>query len=375
MTHYALDERTAADYLKEKGLFARSAPLAIREIGDGNINMVFHVRQEDNGKSMIIKQALPYVRCVGETWPLSLDRIRVEADAMELQELYAPGLVPKLHYRDGNMALMVMEDLSHLGVMRGGMIRMRKYPDFADHISTFMANLLFHTSDLAMQPAHKKALVARFINPDLCKITEDLIFTDPYYDAERNNVNPALRAYLEKTFWKKTSLRLEASKLKYKFLTDSEFAFVGPSAFDVGLLIGELFINYISWSGKQEPPDRTSDYRAHVRGMINDIYEQFQAKFLRNWESGATDVIAGVPGYQEAYMRSLFVDTVGYAALVMIRRMHGLAHDIDVDGIEDEDTRRDVQIMVLETAEELMMNRAGFMSIRDVTALVTACIG
>lgn len=400
MTHYALDERTAGEYLKEKGLFARSAHLAVREIGDGNINMVFHVRQEDNGRSMIIKQALPYVRCVGETWPLSLDRIRIEADAMELQELYAPGLVPRLHHRDGDMALMVMEDLSHLGVMRGGMIRMKKYPDFADHISTFMANLLFYTSDLAMHPADKKVLVARFINPDLCRITEDLIFTDPYCDADRNKVNPALRAYLERTFWKKTSLRLEASKFKYKFLTeaqslihgdlhtgsifagehetkvfDSEFAFVGPSAFDVGLLIGELFINYISWSGKQEPPDRTSDYRAHVRGMINDIYEQFQAKFLRNWESGATDVIASVPGYQEAYMRSLFVDTVGYTALVMIRRMHGLAHDIDVDGIEDEDTRRDVQIMVLETAEELMVNRAEFMSIRDVTALVTARIG
>ena len=400
MTNHALDERTAAEYLKDKGLFARSAGLLVREIGDGNINMVFHVRQEGNGKSMIIKQALPYIRCVGESWPLSLERIRIEAEAMELQERYAPGLVPKLYHRDEQLALMVMEDLSRLGVMRGGMLEMREYPNFPDHISTFMANLLFYTSDLAMGPAAKKALVARFINPDLCKITEDLIFTDPYYDSERNKINPALRPYLEKAFWKKHRLRLAAAQLKYKFLTeaqslihgdlhtgsmfasehetkvfDSEFAFVGPSAFDPGLLIGELFINYISWSGKQAPPGKISDYRSYLQGMINGLYEQFEAKFLGLWESGTSDLIATLPGYQEAYMRRMLMDTVGYAAVVMIRRMHGLAHDADVDTIADEGTRRDVQIMILEAAEELLMHREEFASIRDVTRLVEGRIG
>ncbi len=156
-----------------------------------------------------------------------------------------------------------MEDLSGLGVMRAGTIRMKKYPRFADHISTFMANVLFYTSDLHRDPKEKKRLVKEFINPDLCRITEDLIFTDPYYDCPRNNVSSALRPYLERVFWKKSCLRLEASKFKYKFLTaaeslvhgdlhtgsifadetrtkafDPEFAFFGPIAFDPGLLIG-----------------------------------------------------------------------------------------------------------------------------------------
>ena len=69
-------------------------------------------------------------------------------------------------------------------------------------------------------------------------------------------------------------------------------------------------------------------------------------------------------------MRNLFVDTVAYAAIVMIRRMHGLAHNIDVDGIEDEERRRDVQILILELAGELMMNRENFAGIRDMTKFV-----
>jgi 5-methylthioribose kinase len=58
----------------------------------------------------------------------------------------------------------------------------------------------------------------------------------------------------------------------------------------------------------------------------------------------------------------------------MIRRMHGLAHDIDIDEIDDIERRRDVQILVLELAEELMMNRQSFSEIQAVTRLVSSRI-
>ena len=47
----------------------------------------------------------------------------------------------------------------------------------------------------------------------------------------------------------------------------------------------------------------------------------------------------------------------GYAAVVMIRRMHGLAHNVDVDEIEDLNRRKEVRVLVLELAEELMIGR------------------
>jgi len=400
MKYHSLNEQTAIEYVKEVGLFPKDSSLEVGEIGDGNINMIFQIRQKNTKKSMVIKQAFPYVRCVGESWPLTLDRIRIEADAMEIEDKYAPGLVPKILHRNNEMAIFVMEDLSRLGVMRAGTLEMKKYPKFVDHISTFMANTLFYTSDFYMDPADKKALVGRFINPDMCKITEDLIFTDPYYDAERNNINPALRDYLEKVFWKKKALRLEASKFKYKFLTeaqsllhgdlhtgsvfaneqetkvfDAEFAYVGPAAFDPGLLIGNILINYVSWSGKDEPAEKIKDYQQYLMETINDIYELFEKKFVENWEKDAkADVIAGVEGYRDCYMRDLFVDTIGYGAIVMIRRMHGLAHNIDVDGIENVERRKDIQIMILESAEELIMNRQKFTNIREVTGFMNTNI-
>lgn len=395
MEYRQLDETSVAEYVSQAGLFDGSPRLQAREVGDGNLNLVFRVHDVDTGQSVIVKQALPYLRVAGEGWPLGLERTRIEADALEIQNRYAPGLVPRLYHRNDDLALIAMEDLSRLELMRRGMIAMHRYPRFAEHISTFMANMLFFTSDLHMKPADKKRLVGRFINPDLCKITEDLIFTDPYYDAPSNKINPALRPYLESTFWKKTSLRLEASKLKYRFLTeaqsllhgdlhigsifgneeetkvfDTEFAFVGPSAFDIGLLIGNILINFVSWSGKDQAAEAIADYRHYLAETIVDIYLLFEKKFLANWEQGVEDVAARVPRYRDFYMRNLFVDTIGYAATVMIRRMHGLAHNIDVDGIEDLERRRDVQILVLETAEELMMNRQSFAHMGEVMKLV-----
>ncbi|MBD3306235.1 S-methyl-5-thioribose kinase [candidate division KSB3 bacterium] len=395
MGYRSLDPSSAIEYVKSNNLFPQEAKLTAGEVGDGNLNLVFQIRDEQNGKSVIIKQALPYVRCVGESWPLDLNRTILEANAFEIQNTLAPGLVPKLYHKDEELALVVMEDLSHLGVMRPGTLQMRKYPKFADHISTFMANTLFYTSDLYMDPFEKKALVKKFINPELCKITEDLICSDPYYDCERNIINPALRPYLEQVFWKKPALRLEATKYKYHFLTeaqslvhgdlhtgsvfadeeqtkvfDPEFAYVGPAAFDPGLLIGNILINYISWSGKDRPVEAIQDYRQYLIDTINDLYTLFHQKFVANWDADATEVMATVSGYQEFYMRKMFVDTLAFAAMVMIRRVHGLAHNIDVDEIEDLERRRDVQIAILEMAEEIMMSRESFATIYDVTAFV-----
>ena len=61
-------------------------------------------------------------------------------------------------------------------MMRTGLLNHEIYPEFADHITTFLANCLIRTSDLVMDHKEKKELVREFINPDLCGITEDLVY-------------------------------------------------------------------------------------------------------------------------------------------------------------------------------------------------------
>ena len=49
---------------------------SITEVGDGNLNLVFIVKGDRGG--VAVKQALPYVRLVGESWPLQLSRAHYE---------------------------------------------------------------------------------------------------------------------------------------------------------------------------------------------------------------------------------------------------------------------------------------------------------
>jgi 5-methylthioribose kinase len=56
---------------------------ACREVGDGNLNLVFIV--EGRARSLVIKQALPYVRLIAESWPLPLSRSFFEFHALTRQ--------------------------------------------------------------------------------------------------------------------------------------------------------------------------------------------------------------------------------------------------------------------------------------------------
>ena len=52
------------------------------------------------------KQALPYVRCVGESWPLTLDRATFEYLALKEQRRLVPDKVPEVYHFDKDKALI-----------------------------------------------------------------------------------------------------------------------------------------------------------------------------------------------------------------------------------------------------------------------------
>ena len=52
--------------------------LQVREVGDGNLNLVFIVRSDPARPGLVLKQSLPWVRVHGESWPLTLERARHE---------------------------------------------------------------------------------------------------------------------------------------------------------------------------------------------------------------------------------------------------------------------------------------------------------
>lgn len=72
------------------GIDNPSELVSAQEVGDGNLNLVFKVFDRQGVSRAIVKQALPYVRCVGESWPLTLDRARLEAQTLIAHYQHSP---------------------------------------------------------------------------------------------------------------------------------------------------------------------------------------------------------------------------------------------------------------------------------------------
>ena len=373
-------------------LFGEHSKLSAVELTDGDQNLVFRI-ENDKGTSLIVKQALPYAHLMGESWPLTTDRSRIEAEVLKLHRRFCPQHTVEVRYFDPIACAMLMEDLDDYRILRAELIDGKKFNHLAPQMASYMANTLFYTSDFVLSSEHKKAEVARFLNPELCLITEDLFFTDPYCNHERNNIEPSM---LEKakTLWHDDALKAEVAALKASFLSkpqallhgdlhsgsvfinsdnckviDAEFGFFGPIGFDVGSLLGNLLINYLACPGLQDAADCTSQ-QAYLLEQAEQLWLDFSETFTELMSRETQDPALESSLYQQRFLQQVFSDTAGYAGCELIRRTVGLAHAADIDSISDAGKRAQCQRNALKLGRELIMQRSDLNNISQLLNLV-----
>lgn len=156
-----LDEKSLIEYIKATPSLASKLGnelenLKIKEVGDGNLNFVYIIISPSG--SVVIKQAVPYVRLIGESWPMTKERSYFEATALKRQYDLCPKHVPEVYHFDRTMSLIGMRYLEppHI-ILRKGLVAGVKYPLLAEHVSEFMANTLFYTSLLYLTTTQHKA--------------------------------------------------------------------------------------------------------------------------------------------------------------------------------------------------------------------------
>ncbi len=396
-----LTTTTIIDYVRTrpelKEVFRAGEPLAAAEVGDGNLNLVFKIWAEaDSERTIVVKQALPYLRLVGGDWPLPVDRARIEAAALQIEYDLVPAHTPRVYFYDPDMYLFAMQNLNHHIIMRKGLIQRVRYPHFAEHIGLFMARTLGETSDLKLDYRTKKEKVVQFINPELCKITEDLIFTEPYRKTERNGFHKELEPQVL-ALQADEALRVGVAQMKEKFMTqaqslvhgdlhtgsiminqtdtyviDPEFAYYGPMGFDVGAVIGNLFLNYASHEVRTPDPDQRADFRQYLITTVIDVWHVFEREFQRHvWDH--VDTINMTTGYQKNYMLRVLQDSAGLGACKMMRRVIGLAGVEDIRGIADVHERAIAGSLGLNIGQTLIMQREQIHTIEELVEVATGC--
>jgi 5-methylthioribose kinase len=406
-TYRILDSASLLSLLEELEdvralLGGRMEDWQIREVGDGNLNLVFIVEGPDG--SVCVKQALPYVRAAGPSWPMSPERAFFENSYYSAVAPYVGALIPKIYHYDSELYCIVMERLSPHIILRHGLIAGRRYNNLARDIGEYIARACFFTSDLARPFERKMDGIALFAaNKPLMRITVDLVFTDPYLASARNRHTSPQLDEIVSSLRCDESLKVAAARFGQKFLSeaqalihgdlhsgsvmvaendsrviDPEFAFYGPIGFDLGAFFGNLLLNWFSQPGHSTPDDDRVPYREWILQQAKIFWEMFRGSFLALWNENAKgdafptamfcnpEDNATLQSARRAFLDSLFADMLGFGACKMIRRILGFAHVIDFECIQDATLRADCEAGALTMAHLLLTHPGQFHSVDDV---------
>lgn len=411
MAYQALTEESVVGYVKGRpaleNIFPPDCNVAVKEVGDGNVNLVFIVENRDDAQhSVVLKQALPYLRVAGESWPLTRERMRFETQALLTYNELAPGLAPKVYDHDNEMSLVVMEHLRDFEIMRKPLVARKRFPRFIDHISTFMARTLFFTSDLYLTRVEIKELQEKYVHAQLNKIQEDFVFTNPYMESPENTWNPEIDAEV-KAVRKNRELKLALVEMKEAYIThkqalihsdlhtgsvmlnqertcviDPEFAFFGPIGFDVGAMLENLILNFLSHYAHTLDRKERSSYQQYLLELVRGVWNEFAGKFDGLWvEHNCGDLVQSAywqfPGgdkafaeYRRRYILGLLQDTAGCGGAKMLRRMMGIVSVWDMTSIKDLKERAIAERPAIRIGSRWLLERRQITGIDDLIGIV-----
>ncbi len=354
--YHALTPDSAAIFANEhSALFGEHSQLQSTAFGQSHFNLVFRVKNQF-GTSLIVKQARPVPHAAGEEWPLPLDRARIEAEVLQRQHRIVPDHVVEVLHFDPTLSTLLLEDLAAYELLSKALRNGKQLPQLASHMAHYLAQCSFFSSDFQLDGPSKKAAQSRFSNAELCLITEELVFSDPYCHHERNHFSRELLPML-RDMWHDEALLAEVAWLKLRFrsapqalihgdlntasvfvthdstkVIDAEFGCYGPIGFDVGTFIAHLILHYLACPALQREQNPVQ-HQGYLFSQIRTLWQLFADEFQRLAQQECRHPSWQNEKFIHAYISQILVDTVGFIGTELIRRIVGFYHVEDIDKI------------------------------------------
>jgi 5-methylthioribose kinase len=163
---------------------------------------------------------------------------------------------------------------------------------------------------------------------------------------------------------------------------DPEFAFFGPMGYDIGAVLQNLVLNYLSHYGHTPDKAERESYQAYILETVRDIWNGFAEKFDALWaENNRGELVPekywDFPGGQEAfaefrrrYIHRILQDTAGHGGTKFLRRMMGIVSVWDITSIEDPKKRAVAERAAIHIGRRWVLERKSVNSIDDLIDIV-----
>jgi 5-methylthioribose kinase len=281
-----------------------------------------------------------------------------------------------------------------------------RLPNLIDHVSSFFAQTAFFSSDFFLSPAKKMMFREKFLNSDMCRMTEDLVFTHPFISHRNNKWNTiidveVLRIRADKHLKLKIDeiknefMRSEQTLIHGDFHTDSmmvtktdtrvidpEFAFIGPTAYDLGAMMTNLILYCLSHFAYTNELKKRAEYQQLLLVGLCECWNKFAAKFTELSLSMAKreDVYIGhvdlghgdqVRGHAtEKYLVRVLRDAVGFAGCRILRHLIGIFTFHEILRISDLETRSTVEKALIAVSTRMLKEREFIQTAADLLVII-----
>lgn len=404
MSYKDLTPSRVIEYIKTStGIFPAGASLEVYEIGggeddgDGFVNHIYRVWDE-SGKSVILKQAKPYLKLFGEVAPLTTKRNQLESEIIKLRAAITPDYLPEMYHLDPDNNLFIYEDCGRLRIMRFELIKGKHFPKFAKQMGEFLAKSNFYTSEIYLDQIAHKALTCKFMNPEMRIIMETILFLRESFIEGEVDLPPGDPSHLAMSdlLWEKRELRVELLKLRGIFMKkseclvhgdlhtsnimidqsemkiiDMEYPFMGPSSSDTGYLLGNLLYQYIAWFHHQEGSKASRKaYRKEILDTIRDLVNEYQRVYCACWDQDAKPMYREYTEYRDDLLKTYLKEVCGFTGCQIVSRVGGIVPLPDFDAIKNPLSRNCARRLSLLIADALIMKREEIESVDDIIALI-----
>mmetsp|Transcript_9509 Transcript_9509/g.31055 ORF Transcript_9509/g.31055 Transcript_9509/m.31055 type:complete len:382 (-) Transcript_9509:138-1283(-) len=235
------------------------------EISGGNLNYTWRVLR--GNRSVFVKQAPDFIKCLGSDFSLTRTRLQREVEALRAFHAVSKEHSPAIYHFDADRCVFVAEDLrGGYALLRDQLIDGTIRREVATDLGAFLKRLRH------MEEAPPK-IIGDDNNAAMRAITRDYVFTKPFCPddatnrklmkgsplfekakAFRSNANvlAAIRKTRDEVFDGKRECLCHGdlhcgsvmTNGERNVLIDAEFAFVGPAAMDAAFLIAGYCFAY-----------------------------------------------------------------------------------------------------------------------------------
>lgn len=357
------------------------------EDGDGYVNYIFRVRTEK--EAYALKQGLALSRCSGT--PMGVYRNKLEYDSMRIRYAIVPEYTPFLKFHDDENHIIVMEDVSYLGISRYEFNKNKIFPDYGRQCGECMAKTEFYTSEYYLGRDEYRKLQTKFENTELRRIMEDNIFMDMFGCEIERKLGAGFEDFCRQITTDNRYVT-ERMKLRRSFIShadalihgdlhtsnifasedgmkviDMEFSFMGPFGYDLGYLTGNLLSQYCAACFKPfSSESERREYKAYLLATIKSMFRTYFQTFTECWNQDAKQRYQGQDGLRRSIFDEIMRDAPGYASAVNWFRCAAEIDYPDFDVIKDLHDRKLAQTLSLLIDWQLAFQRYQFTSVDDL---------